>query len=224
MSARAGQPREAASSTEPSTFRLVGSEVGHLWWVPLATGVLSIGFGLAVMATDWTVRALVVAAGLLLVVRGVGLAFNPSYAEDGASEQVVAGVVGIIAGVVLIAWPEPTLLVLAVVLGGWLALSGAFHVVSCVARRHHMRNWGWGVAIGVLELLLGVWAMRRPEVTLSLLVTVIGLWAVLTGVLQCVLAFEVRAAVRQLDEPAAPRTVDLREPSRPVVPAGPDGP
>jgi uncharacterized membrane protein HdeD (DUF308 family) len=44
----------------------------------------------------------------------------------------------------------------------------------------------------VIELLLGVWAMRRPEVTLSLLITIIGLWAVLTGVIYCVLAFEIR--------------------------------
>ena len=34
--------------------------------------------------------------------------------------------------------------------------------------------------------------MRRPEVTLSIVVVALGLWAVITGVLYCVLAFEVR--------------------------------
>jgi hypothetical protein len=38
--------------------------------------------------------------------------------------------------------------------------------------------------------------MRRPEVTLSIVVVALGLWAVITGVLYCVLAFEVRHVAR----------------------------
>jgi len=51
-------------------------------------------------------------------------------------------------------------------------------------------------------LLLGIWAMRRPEVTLALLITIIGLWAVATGVIYCVLAFEIRSASRELAKAA----------------------
>jgi len=56
--------------------------------------------------------------------------------------------------------------------------------------------------LGVVELLLGVWAMRRPEATLALLITIIGLWAVITGVIYCVLAFEIRSAGRELAKTA----------------------
>ncbi|MGB8650785.1 MAG: DUF308 domain-containing protein [Mycobacteriales bacterium] len=196
-----------------SPIRDVAAQVGHLWWVPLTAGVLSIGLGLAVLASDWTVKALVVATGIALVVRGLALAFNPSYASDAAGEQVVAGVIGVVAGVVLIAWPGPTLLVLAVFLGIWLALSGGFHVVTCIARRRHMAQWGLGVAIGTVELLLGLWVMRRPEVTLSLVITVLGLWAVITGVVYCVQAFEIRAALKDAAAAARrrPSTVDVRD-------------
>ena len=38
--------------------------------------------------------------------------------------------------------------------------------------------------------------MRRPEVTLALLITLIGLWAVVTGVIYCVLAFEIRGTAQ----------------------------
>jgi uncharacterized membrane protein HdeD (DUF308 family) len=175
-----------------SPIRQVGVQVGHLWWVPLVAGLLSVGLGLAVLATDWTIHALVVMTGILLVIRGIALAFHPSYAGDGAGEQVAAGALGIIVGVVLIAWPGPTLLVLAVVFGIWLALSGAFQVVTCVARRRHMPQWWLGALTGTVELLLGVWVMRRPEVTVSLVITVIGLWMVITGVIYCVQAFELR--------------------------------
>ena len=201
---------EASGSESP--IRQVGDQIGRLWWVPLAAGLLSFGFGLAVLATDWTVRALVVVTGVALVVRGLSIAFNPTYAADGAAEQVAAGVVGVVAGVLLLAWPEPTLLVLAVILGGWLALSGAFNIVTSLARRRHLDLWGVGVAVGVVELLLGIWAMRRPEDTLSLLVTVIGLWAVITGVILCVQAFELRALTTTAQQSAARSpTIDLRD-------------
>ena len=172
----------------------VAEQIRHLWWIPLLTGLVSIGLGLAILATDWTVPALVVITGLVFIIRGIALAFSPSYAGRTAGEQVVAGIAEVIAGIVLVAWPGPSLLVLAFFTGAWLAVSGGFHIVTSFARRHELPHWGFTFALGVVELLLGVWAMRRPEVTLALLITIIGLWAVVTGVIYCVLAFEIRGA------------------------------
>ena len=58
----------------------------------------------------------------------------------------------------------------------------------------------------MIELLLGIWAMRRPEATLAVLITIIGLWAVLTGVIYCALAFEIRRTAQALAS-----TADLTE-------------
>ena len=194
------QPAAPQQETvQPSPIREVGLQIGHLWWIPLVAGLISIGFGLAILATDWTVKALVVFTGIIIVIRSIAEAFNPSYASDSAWEQVVAGVVGVIAGVVLIAWPGPTLIVLAVTVGAILTVSGVFHVVSCLARRRTMDLWGLGAVMGGIELLLGIWVMRRPEATLTIVITVVGLWTIITGVIQCVQAFELRAAGRAVE-------------------------
>jgi uncharacterized membrane protein HdeD (DUF308 family) len=153
---------------------------------------------LAILATDWTVHALVIITGLVFIIRGIALAFSPAYAGRTSGEQIVAGIAGVIAGVVLVAWPGPSLLVLAFFVGAWLAVSGSFHIVTSIARRRELQHWGFTVSLGVIELLLGIWAMRRPEATLTLLITIIGLWAVVTGVIYCVLAFEMRGAAREL--------------------------
>ncbi len=177
-----------------SPLREVAEQVRQLWWVPFAAGLVSIGLGLAILATDWTVTALAVITGLIFILRGIALAFSPAYAARTAGEHVRAGVAAIIAGIVLVAWPGPTLLVLAFFAGAWLTVSGSFHIIATFSRRHELPHWGFTFAVGVIEVLLGIWAMRRPEATLALLVTVIGLWAVLTGVIYCVLAFELRRA------------------------------
>jgi uncharacterized membrane protein HdeD (DUF308 family) len=129
-------------------------------------------------------------------------AFSPAYAGRTSGEQVVAGIAGVIAGVVLVAWPGPSLLVLAFFTGAWLAVSGSFHIITSLSRRRELPHWGFTFSVGVIELLLGIWAMRRPEVTLALLITIIGLWAVVTGVIYCALAFEIRGAARRLAKAA----------------------
>lgn len=186
-----------------SPLREVAEQVRHLWWIPLLTGLVSIGFGLAILAVDWTVHALVIITGLVFVIRGIALAFSPAYAGRTSGEQVVAGIAGVIAGVVLVAWPGPSLLVLAFFVGAWLAVSGGFHIVTSISRRRELPHWGFTFSVGVIELLLGIWAMRRPEATLVLLITIIGLWAVLTGVIYCALAFEIRGTTRALAKATA---------------------
>lgn len=76
-------------------------------------------------------------------------------------------------------------------------MSGSFHIITSFSRRRELPHWGFTFSVGVIELLLGIWAMRRPEATLALLITIIGLWAVITGVIYCVLAFEIRHAGRE---------------------------
>ncbi|MGZ4746675.1 MAG: HdeD family acid-resistance protein [Oryzihumus sp.] len=190
--AQAGVPREG--SVLPQAAR----QVSLLWWVPLLSGLVSVLVGLLILVTDWAVKGLVVVVGLLFLIHGVALVFSPVFARESRGEQVLAGILEVLAGVVLLAWPAPTFLVLAEFAGIWLVLAGGFHLVTSVARRHALPAWGLAAAVGAVELLLGLWVVRRPEVTLSLVVVVLGLWAVLTGVLQCVLAFEVRRTVRTL--------------------------
>jgi hypothetical protein len=182
----------------PSALELLAKQISSLWWVPLTSGLVSIALGLAILATDWTVHALVVITGLVFIFRGIALAFSPVYASRTRGEQVAAGVIGVIAGVVLVAWPGPSLLVLAFFVGAWLTVSGCFHIITSIARRRVLTQWGLTLALGIIELLLGIWAMRRPDATLSLIIVIIGLWLVITGVMYCVLAFEVRSAARSV--------------------------
>jgi uncharacterized membrane protein HdeD (DUF308 family) len=194
---------QTVSLGEHSPIQEIAEQIRDLWWIALLAGLVSIALGLAILAAGWTVHALGIISGLVFVLRGVALTFSPAYAGRTSGEQVLAGIAGVIAGVVLIAWPGPSLLVLAVFVGAWLAVSGAFHIITSFYRRRALPFWGFTLAVGVIALLLGVWAMRRPEATLAALITIIGLWAVLTGVIYCMLGFEIRSATRVVTRAAA---------------------
>jgi uncharacterized membrane protein HdeD (DUF308 family) len=48
--------------------------------------------------------------------------------------------------------------------------------------------------------------MRRPGLTLAVIVTLSGAWSIGTGIWQCVTAFEVRNLPRRMRAAATPRT------------------
>ena len=192
---------ESASAAE-TTQSLLGelgdraAQVKERWWIPLLAGLASAALGLAILAAGWSVGSLGIVTALLFIVHGAALALNPAYAARGSGEHVLAGIIGAIAGLVLFAWPGLTGQVLVLFAGVWLVVSGGFQVVVSAARRRELPSWRLTLAVGAIELLLGLWAMRTPSPTLASTGAVIGIWAVVTGILYCVLAFEIRSATR----------------------------
>ena len=60
------------------------------------------------------------------------------------------------------------------------------------------------LVVGVIEVPIGVWAMRRPGQTIALLITLMGAWAVVTGIYQLLTAFELRKLPAQLGDQSDP--------------------
>ena len=188
------QSASAAETTQSLSGEPGGraAQVNERWRIPLLAGLVSAALGLAVLAAGWSAGSLGVVTGLLFIVRGAALALNPAYAAKGSGEHVLAGVTGALAGLVLFAWPGPTGQVLVLFAGVWLVVSGGFQVVVSAARRRQLPCWRLTLALGVIELLLGLWAMRTPSATSVSTGAVLGIWAVMTGILLSVLAFEIR--------------------------------
>src|SRR4051812_35777283 len=93
--------QDGAGSGVAAAIRQLADALSRRWWIPLVSGVILFAFGLAILATDWTVKALVVVTGLLFIVGGLALVFSPQHASASSGEHVIAGLVGVVAGVLL---------------------------------------------------------------------------------------------------------------------------
>jgi uncharacterized membrane protein HdeD (DUF308 family) len=69
--------------------------------------------------------------------------------------------------------------------------------VGAFANRH-LPHWWRALALGLFEVVIGIWALRRPGLTIAVVVTLTGAWAIVVGIWQCVVAFEVRNLPRRL--------------------------
>lgn len=97
---------------------------------------------------------------------------------------VVLGLLSIVAGILAVAWPGPTLLLVGLTFGIFLIVSGLGDLAG---------GSGLGGALRVLQLTLGVLSVAagivlviHPAKSVLTAAWVLGLWFVLSGVLQLV--------------------------------------
>lgn len=174
--------------------------VARSWWIFLFSGIISLVFGLLILSVDWSLNGLAAFIGTLFILQGTAYLLTPPLDGGTRSTNVVLGLLGIATGIVLLAWPDKGLYTLGVFIGAWVVASGLLHIVGAFVNRY-APHWWLVLVLGLIELPIGIWAMRRPGLTLAVIVTLAGAWAVVTGIWQCLIAFEVRSLPRRLSRP-----------------------
>ena len=170
-------------------------DVRRSWpWV-LAFGILALIRG--VITLVWpsvTVYALVFVLGVFLIVAG-GAEIGWSIAErhtDGWGFILFRGIVDLIAGVVVLAWPDVTALVLALLLAAWLFVYAAMSLWYAFRHRRDRPHTGHFVAKGIAALVVAVITVAWPGITILVVALVIGFMLLFWGVVLTRFAFVLR--------------------------------
>ena len=159
-------------------------------------GVLALLFGVLVLV--WprvTVLVLAVVFAIYAVVDGIGMVAG-GLGRDGTRRwpYVLAGALGIVAGVIAALWPQVTALVLVLLVGAWAVITGALQVAAAVRLRRERPGW-WVLALsGVVSLIAGMIILARPDIGALALATVLGVYALLAGVALLWAAWQLRKA------------------------------
>ena len=193
----------AVPGSPPFGYRLTrdaAQQVARNWWMLLLSGAVLIVAGFLIFSIDWTLRSLATFIGALFIFQGVAEALTTGIDARVRRANVITGLLSIAAGVLIIVWPGPGLVAVAVILGAWLIVMGTLAFVGSIAAREMLPNWWLLTIIGLLEIALGVLALADPGATLAALITVAGIWAVAIGVTRIVLAFEVKRLPSYVDE------------------------
>jgi uncharacterized membrane protein HdeD (DUF308 family) len=108
-------------------------------------------------------------------------------------EPLVRGILAIVVGIVLFAFPISATIVLAIAFGVFVLFDGVFAIVHAVRNPHSEAGTWWAMlARGVLGVLVGLFAIIFPTIAAAVLGTFIAVWAIVAGVLEIGAGFRVR--------------------------------
>jgi uncharacterized membrane protein HdeD (DUF308 family) len=156
--------------------------------------------GGTIILTKWTVSDLALVVGVVLVFRGFFTLLTVPVDGSFRAWSFFYGLIEIGVGIAVWAWPGPTLLVIAAFIGWLLLFRGVMAITGSLTARGVMPAWGLVLAVGILEVLVSFYLLSRPGLTLVATILAIGLVIMFYGVVEIIVAFEVKNLPEHLDQ------------------------
>jgi uncharacterized membrane protein HdeD (DUF308 family) len=174
-------------------------DLSAVWWWFLSLGVAWTLFGTYVLSYRvGSLAAVAALVGVALLFGGITQLVVATRVQSWRWLFIVAGILGVAAGILTVVWPAITLYVVALLVAWYLIIFGIMHLVGALAGPK-LRYWWTQLLLGVAELVLGVWAVRSWQRSLFTLVTLVGVWAIVHGVAEIFAAFSVRETGRRAE-------------------------
>ena len=147
-------------------------------------GVLGIGIG--VMAIAWpaaTVLAFVIMFAIYAFISAgteAATAFRSPTAKP-VAVHLLLGLVDLAAGVLALAWPAPTALVLVLLAGSWAIVTGGLEIYAGVKSGEVAGTRAMFILAGLASIVFGGVLFARPDVGAVTLALLFGLFNLISG-------------------------------------------
>jgi uncharacterized membrane protein HdeD (DUF308 family) len=175
----------------------MGTIAAKYWWVLLVRGIVLVALGIAMFA--WpkaTLTVFVVLFAAYLFVDGVMAIFQGfSDRRDGQPSgwSFTQGVLAILAGIVVLVWPDTVGKVIMYIIAIWAILAA----IAGIAAGFRMRStpgsgWGWFLAWGILAGVFGIALLVNPAAGILSILWLVAIWAIMSGIVFIVASFFVR--------------------------------
>jgi uncharacterized membrane protein HdeD (DUF308 family) len=178
------------------------------WWALALRGGVAVLFGLiALFMPGLTLVALVFLFGAYSFVDGVfavAAAVRAAETHHRWGWLLIEGLAGILTGIITFVWPSITAFVLLYLIAIWALVTGVLEIMAGLHLRGHLGNEWMLLLGGVASIVFGVLLILQPMAGALALAWLIGLYALVFGVLMLILAFRMRGhGVRLGSLPAA---------------------
>ena len=186
--------QEEAGMTQPQAA--LPAETGH-WWALAIRGGIAIIFGLAALLRPGiALEALILLFGAYALVDGVFAIVGVFGGTRGGTPRwllIIEGIAGILAGLIAFVLPGLTAVLLLYLIAAWAVITGISEIATAIRLRQEIRG-EWALIVGgALSVLFGViLAVIGPVAGLLSLIWLIGIYALMFGVLMLITAFQVR--------------------------------
>jgi uncharacterized membrane protein HdeD (DUF308 family) len=111
-------------------------------------------------------------------------------------ELLFGGIIALLFGLVAAFWPGKTLVIIIMFFGIFILAEGIVTVIITLVRRKMYERWWLGLIAGIIGILIGGITVSRPIATTVFLLYMIGVWALITGVIGIISAIRLRKTIK----------------------------
>ena len=184
--------------------------LAHIWKAMAFRGAIAIAFSAVIVI--WPkigLTALIALFGAFALISGIATiagAFSAPLEGKRRAWLVIEGLLGVAVGIIVFVWPGLSALGLLYAIAAWAIAIGIFEIVLSFnlpisGRRSLLLGLG-----GLLSIAFGVIMFAEPGAGAIALLALIAAFALVSGVMQIVYAFELRRVVGELERPFRPYT------------------
>jgi uncharacterized membrane protein HdeD (DUF308 family) len=166
------------------------------WWALALNGIIAILFGiLAIFVPSSTILVLGKYFGFVVLLGGLILLFvtvRNAKAQKPYMGPLIEGLVSIALGVLIVIHTQKTLEVFVIIIGIWGLLIGGFQLFVVMSIKGPFPGKKLFVFNGALAVLFGILLFFNPFAAAEFFVVIIGLMAVMLGILLLHFAFRLK--------------------------------
>jgi uncharacterized membrane protein HdeD (DUF308 family) len=181
--------------------------LSRFWWMIMIRGVLAVAFGIILFAWPGvSLASLMLIFGIFALADGFGNVVN---AIGGRREHenwwvlLVAGLAGMALGVLTLANPGGTALVILFYIAIWVIATGLLQIVTAIRLRKEIEGEFWMMLGGLVSVAVGIALVARPVEGVLAIIWLIAAYAIVFGALQIMLALKARGFAKRIKSATA---------------------
>lgn len=95
--------------------------------------------------------------------------------------SLLLGIVFILFAIYLMFAPLASYIALSILFSVSMFVSGVFEIAFAVSNRRNISSWGWYLTGGIIDLILGIFLMINPGLSMSVLPFILAFWLMFRG-------------------------------------------
>ena len=157
----------------------------------VVTGLLMIVLGgLFLARPGLSLASIILLVGIFSIVYGVSIAVSGiAGRQESRGWAVAVGVLAVIMGVVVLAWPAATSLAVLYIIAFWAIITGVADIAGAFMKGHTGGQRIWLLIVGLLGIVVGIIFLVNPGSGIVALLWLAGIYLVALGVLRILTGF-----------------------------------
>jgi len=166
------------------------------WIALMLRGIISVIFGaFALFYPTVTFSVLIMLIGIYVCINGLlTIVMSFSYLQHDHSwcNYLLQGIISLIIGIMIITWPGITAIILLIIIAAWIIIMGVIEIIAYINLSQLLENNIFLIIAGILSILIGLYFIRFPTAGIVALVWLIGIYALVAGILSILAALKIK--------------------------------